>query len=79
MPINQTREVARAEMNDDYGVTLTLFELQVLLTPDEALAFAKEMIAAADEAVIARQQDMLRPIPPSTFTPPIAPTGEAVL
>lgn len=50
MAITQTREVARADMNDEYRVTCWQEAEMVDLTPDEARAYAKEIVGAADEA-----------------------------
>lgn len=50
MGIDLTREVARADMNDDYGVTVWQERKQVNYTPADARLLAAEIVRAADEA-----------------------------
>lgn len=77
MGINQVREVARADMNDQYTVTVFLAEPELELSPVDARRFAQEIIRAADSAEIAAAADGLRPVE-SSFVPPVGPTGEVV-
>ena len=50
MAITAEREVARADMNDSYGVSLWQVEELVDYTTEDARKLAGELIAAADEA-----------------------------
>lgn len=57
MPIMVEREVARADMNDSYGVTVWQDEPMLDLTTDQAREYAAEIVKAADEADRVEQED----------------------
>lgn len=57
MAISQVREVARADMNDEFGVTCWQDQEQLDFTPDEAREYAREIVAAADQADAIRRAD----------------------
>jgi len=50
MAIHSKQEIARADMNDDFAVSVWQHKKLVAYTPDEARQFAREIAAAADEA-----------------------------
>lgn len=50
MAIKAELEIARADMNDDLGVSVWLHKKLTDFTPDEARQFAREIAGAADEA-----------------------------
>lgn len=50
MPIKAEVEIARAEVNDDYGVTLWQRGSAMEYSTSDARALAAEMVAAADES-----------------------------
>jgi len=50
MALKAVREIARADMNDDLGVTVWQHRKQVAYTADEARELAREIAGAADEA-----------------------------
>lgn len=55
-------DIAHAEMNDEYGVDLTLLGRSAALTAAEAVEIAGELVQAAYEALSAAQQDVARPV-----------------
>ena len=80
MSITVMREVARADMNDNYGVTIWQDEEQVDLTTDQAREYAAEIARAADEADRIEQQDRDAAYASEGESGEfISPTGEAVL
>ena len=58
MAIIQEREIARADMNDEFGVTVFQEAQQTEYSIEEARAFAAEILAAADEAERIRTDDV---------------------
>lgn len=50
MALKVELEIARADMNDSYGVSLWQYKKLVDYSPDEARELAREIVAAADEA-----------------------------
>jgi len=60
MAITAEREVARADMNDSYGVSLWQVEELVDYTTEDARKLAAEIIAAADEADRVEAEDRTR-------------------
>lgn len=79
MGISQVREVARADMNDQYGVTVWQEDELLELTVEEAVAFASEIIKAADEALRIRNEDDAVHASTGGFPHMLAESGEAVL
>jgi hypothetical protein len=76
MAIQQMRDVARADMNDAYGVTCYQEQELVDLTTDEARAYAQEIQHAADQAdLVARQDEQDR----ARYVPSVALSGEVVI
>lgn len=51
------REIARADMNDEFGVSIWQEHKLVEYTPDEARQLAREITAAADEADAIQRAD----------------------
>ena len=80
MAITQTREVARADMNDAYGVTCWQEVEMVDLTTDEARAYAEEILRAAEQADAIEAQDRDDAFGGQNCSPlVISASGEAVL
>jgi len=50
MAITAEREVARADMNDAFGVTVWQEATEMEYTPEDARKLAAEIVSAADEA-----------------------------
>jgi len=66
MAIKAEREVARADMNDAYGVTVWQEAAEMEYTPADARKLAAEIIRAADEAdrVVAEDRQRAASISP---------------
>lgn len=75
MAIKAVLEVARADLNDAYGVTLWVREELTDLSPDDADALARELLTAAAEARRAKTEDER----PGAFGRAAMVSGEAML
>jgi len=81
MAIIKEHEVARADINDSYGVALWTIDPLTDLTTDEARELATELTRAADEADRIERQDRDAAFGSEHHTHEllIAPSGEVVL
>ena len=60
-------QLARAEMNDEYGVDFDFQGTRGALTAAEAIEIAGELVQAAYEALSAAQDEVCRPVDPAGF------------